>query len=170
MPSMESHQALKRAFEKTSPKAVAAELGISLSLVYKWAQEQSESGSGSRNPLDRLLEIVRLTEDPRIVEWFCHRCGGYFVRNPKSTCQEGFAVLPATSEIIDQFSQLLHRISQAALDNSITPDEAEEIREHWDKLKCVAEGFVRCCEEGDFEAIPEEDQPPKKEAKRKTLY
>ena len=167
---MESHEALKHAFEKTSPKAIAAELGVSLSLVYKWAQEQSESGSGSRNPLDRLLEIVRLTEDPRIVEWLCHRCGGYFVRNPESTCQNGFQVLPATSEIIDQFSQLLHRISQAALDNSITPDEAEEIREHWDKLKCFAEGFVRCCEEGDFEAIPEEDQPPKEEKKRKTLY
>jgi hypothetical protein len=167
---MESHEALKHAFEKTSPKAIAAELGVSLSLVYKWAQEQSESGSGSRNPLDRLLEIVRLTEDPRIVEWLCHRCGGYFVRNPENTCQDGFQVLPATSEIIDQFSQLLHRISQAALDNSITPDEAEEIRKHWDKLKCFAEGFVRCCEEGDFEAIPEENQPPKEEEKRKTLY
>jgi hypothetical protein len=167
---MESHEALKHAFEKTSPKAIAAELGVSLSLVYKWAQEQSESGSGARHPLDRLLEIVRLTEDPRIVEWLCHRCGGYFVRNPESTCQNGFQVLPATSEIIDQFSQLLHRISQAALDNSITPDEAEEIREHWDKLKCFAEGFVRCCEEGDFEAIPEENKPPKEEKKRKTLY
>ena len=25
------------------------------------------------------------------------------------------------------------------------------------KLKCFAEGFVRCCEEGDFEAIPDEE-------------
>ena len=82
---MESHEALKHAFERTSPKEIASELGISLSLVYKWAQEQSETGSGSRNPLDRLLEIIRLTEDVRIVEWLCHRCGGYFVRNPKSS-------------------------------------------------------------------------------------
>ena len=165
---MQSHEALKRAFEKTSPKAIAAELGVSLSLVYKWAQEQSESGSGSRNPLDRLLEIIRLTGDVRIVEWLCHRCGGYFVRNPDSACLDGAEVLPATSEIIDQFSKLLHRISQAAADSSITPDEAEQIRQHWDKLKCYAEGFVRCCEEGDFEAIPDEE-PPSSE-KKKTLY
>ena len=167
---MESHEALKHAFEKTSPKAIASELGVSLSLVYKWAQEQSESGSGSRNPLDRLLEIIRLTDDPRIVEWLCHRCGGYFVRNPDSTCKEGFEVLPATSEIVEQFSQLLHRISQAALDNSITPDEAEDIRLEWDKLKCFAEGFVRCCEEGDFEAIENKEKRDTADKKRNTLY
>jgi transcriptional regulator with XRE-family HTH domain len=166
---MESHEILKKSFEKTSPKAIAAELGVSLSLVYKWAQEQSESGSGSRNPLDRLLEIVRITEDIRIVEWLCHRSGGYFVRNPDSSCEEGFEVLPATSEIVDQFSQLLHRISQAALDSSITPDEAEEIRLQWDKLKCYAEGFVRCCEEGDFEAIEDKEKKANDE-KRRTLY
>ncbi len=42
------------------PKAIASELGVSLSLVYKWAQEQSESGSGSRNPLDRIVETAAL--------------------------------------------------------------------------------------------------------------
>lgn len=166
---MESHEILKRAFGNTSPKAIAAELGVSLSLVYKWAQEQSETGSGSRNPLDRLLEIIKLTNDPRIVEWLCQKSDGYFVRNPESQCTEGFEVLPATSEILDQFSGLLHRISQAALDNSITPDEAAEIRNQWDKLKCYAEGFVRCCEEGDFEAIPE-PLPPEDPKSKGRLY
>ena len=60
---MESHEVLKDAFEQTSPKAVAAELGVSLSLVYKWAQEQSASGSGSRNPLDRILDCLLYTSD-----------------------------------------------------------------------------------------------------------
>lgn len=167
---MESHEILKRSFENTSPKAIAAELGISLSLVYKWAQEQSETGSGSRNPLDRLLEIIRLTKDLQIVEWLCLKNDGYFVRNPESRCEKGFEVLPATSEILDQFSQLLHRISQAALDNSITPDEAEQIRQQWDKLKCYAEGFVRCCEEGDFEAIPEATPSTEPPTPKKRLY
>ena len=165
---MDSHEVLKHSFEKTSPKAIAADLGVSLSLVYKWAQENSENGSGSRNPLDRLLEIIRITGDLRIVEWLCHRSGGYFVRNPDSSCEEGFEVLPATSEILDQFSKLLHRISEAALDNSITQDEAEQIRHSWDRLKCYAEGFVKCCEEGDFEAIAEAEG--QSGDKKKTLY
>lgn len=168
---MESHEILKEAFEKTSPKAVAAELGVSLSLVYKWAQEQSATGSGSRNPLDRILEIVRLTEDIRIVEWLCAQCGGYFVRNPDTACEKGFEYLPATNEIVSQFSVLLARISQAALDNSIDGEESAEIRQHWDKLKCYAEGFVRCCEEGDFEKVKDANEGKKPAVEpRKTLY
>lgn len=160
---MESHEVLRNAFSKTSPKAVASDLGISLSLVYKWAEKQSEDGSGSRNPLDRLLKIVELSEDLRIVEWICQQTGGYFVRNPKSSCQKGFQVLPATNEIVGQFSALLQQISTAALDHSISKQEAREIRECWDKLKSYAEGFVRCCEEGDYDQmmhIPKPSEGP----------
>ncbi len=169
---MESYEVFKEAFKNCSPKVIASELGVSLSLVYKWAQEQSESGSGSRNPLDRILEIIRLTEEERIVEWLCERCNGYFVRNPESRCEKGFEVLPATTEIVAQFSGLLSRISQAALDSSITEDEAESIREQWDRLKCYGEGFVRCCEEGDFEKMEVEKEKEKEKAPepRRTLY
>ena len=48
---MESHEVLRNAFSKTSPKAVASDLGISLSLVYKWAEKQSDDGSGRRRPM-----------------------------------------------------------------------------------------------------------------------
>jgi hypothetical protein len=156
---MESHEVLRNAFAKTSPKAVASDLGISLSLVYKWAEKQSEDGSGSRNPLDRLIKIIELSEDLRIVEWLCQQTGGYFVRNPKSSCQKGFQVLPATNEIVGQFSVLLQQISTAALDHSISKKEAKEIRECWDKLKSYAEGFVRCCEEGDYDQMMQIPKP-----------
>ncbi len=167
---MESYQIFKEAFKNCSPKEIASELGVSLSLVYKWAQEQSESGSGSRNPLDRLLEIIRLTKEERIVEWLCEKNNGYFVRNPPSACDKGFEVLPATNEIVAQFSNLLSRISKAALDSSITLDEAEEIREQWDRLKCFGEGFVRCCEEGDFTKMADAEEKEEKEEPRRTLY
>ena len=67
---MESHEVLKKAFDSasTSPKEIAAELGVSLSLVYKWAQPNSELGSGSRNPLDRVEALLELTREPAIAE------------------------------------------------------------------------------------------------------
>lgn len=169
---MESHEVLKEAFDKSSPKEIAAELGISLSLVYKWAQESSEVGSGSRNPLDRVVELYKLTGNTRILEYICEHSDGYFVRNPVSSCVKGFQVLPATNEIVTQFSHLLSRISMAALDDSITFDEAEDIRNCWDKLKGYGEGFVRCCEEGDFEKMEEIAHPKDDDQKgpRKTLY
>ena len=167
---MESHEVLRNAFAKTSPKAVASDLGISLSLVYKWAEKQSEDGSGRRNPLDRLMKIVELSGDLRIIEWLCQQTGGYFVRNPQSSCQKGFQVLPATNEIVGQFSALLQQISTAALDHSISKKEAKEIRECWDKLKSYAEGFVRCCEEGDYDQmmhIPKPSEGPERYALKK---
>jgi len=168
---MESHEVLKEAFEKSSPKEIAAELGVSLSLVYKWSQDTSALGSGSRNPLDRVVELYKLTGNQRILEYICEHSDGYFVRNPVSSCHKGFQVLPATNEIVSQFSNLLMRISEAALDNSITNDEAEDIRNCWDKLKGYGEGFVRCCEEGDFELMEEELEEKEKEPEvRKTLY
>lgn len=153
---MESHEVLKQAFENTSPKALAADLGVSLSLVYKWSQEQSNLGSGSRNPLDRLKAIIDTTDDERILRWLCEESGGYFVKNPHSKCEQGYEVLPATSEILTRFSAMVNKISEAALDRSITEDEAEEIRKSWDILKGYTEGFVKCCEEGDFKLMEHE--------------
>ena len=150
---MESHEVIKEACGNCSPKEVAAELGVSLSLVYKWAQPNTELGSGSRNPLDRVLELLRITNDPQIVEWLCEQSGGYFVRNPESSREQGYEVMPATSQIVEQFGALLAEISRAAQDNSITDDESEKIRKIWDALKSYTEGFVNCCEEGDFTKI-----------------
>ncbi len=35
--SMESHELLKEVLKKTSAKQIAAEMSLSLSLIYKWA-------------------------------------------------------------------------------------------------------------------------------------
>lgn len=152
---MESHEILRESFDgpHAGPKEVAEALGISLSLVYKWAQPGGDRGSGSRNPLDRVEALVRLTRHQGIVEWLCQRAGGYFVRNPANCPTRGYEVVPATHQIVQQFAGLLDAVSRAALDNEITSDEAEEIRRVWDGLKAYCEGFVRCCEEGDLGAV-----------------
>ncbi len=147
---MESHEVLRQAFKKTSPKAVAAELGVSLSLVYKWAENPGEGNPGSRNPLDRLLEIIELSGDTGILEWLCRKQGGHFVRDPEILGCPMDHVLRATQEIISHFSNLLNEISDATMDHTVTPKEARAIRQCWDTLKSYGEGFVRGCERGEF--------------------
>jgi hypothetical protein len=44
-------------------------------------------------------------------------------------------------------------IAKAVADNEITKDEAVDIRGRWEELKCVTEGFVQCCEQGNFRHI-----------------
>jgi hypothetical protein len=150
---MESYEVLKRALRKTTPKAVAAELGVSLSLVYKWAEKPGELSAGSKNPLDRLQQIIELSGDLGIVEWLCRRQGGHFVKDPEISSKSFDHVMPATQQIIGHFSELLSEISTAAVDQSVSGEEAKQIRELWDKLKSYGEGFVRSCENGDFQEL-----------------
>ncbi len=150
-----SHEVLREAFEKVSPKAVADSLGVSLSLVYKWAQPSEEGkGGGLANPLDRAEALMRATRDYRLIKWLCHRLSGYFVKNPSGS-DGNKGLVPATNDIIQQFADLLGAITDAAADHKVTKDESRLIRRHWDELKSVTESFVKACEEGDFTGLRE---------------
>ena len=63
---------------------------------------------------------------------------------------------------MQEFADLLAVIATAATDNQITKQEAKTIRARWEELKTVTEGFVRCCEEGNFAAIRKEPTSPTK--------
>ena len=52
-------------------------------------------------------------------------------------------------------------IATAAADNQITPTEAKQIRARWEELKSVTEGFVACCEEGNFGPMKKEAASPR---------
>ena len=151
---MPSHEILREAFEKVSPKEVSQSMGVSLSLVYKWAQPPAGQGSGGiPNPLDRAAELIALLRNPALIKWLCRSAGGYFVRNPSHHADEEKGLVPVTIEILQQFADLLGAITDAAADHKITKKETKIIRKHWDELKSIAEGFVRACEEGEFDKL-----------------
>jgi hypothetical protein len=152
---MKSHELLREVFERCNPKQIAADLGVSVSLVYKWA-EPEETGSGTANPLDRIEALLRCTNDERIVQWLCEKSGGFFIKNPKGHWAHPEFLVPATNQIVQEFADMLSAIALAAGDNQISKHEARNIRARWEELKHVTEGFVRCCENGNFSGIREE--------------
>jgi hypothetical protein len=153
---MQSYELLREVFQKCSAKQVAGDLGLSLSMIYKWAEPPEEgAGSGASNPLDRIEALLRCTDDPRLVQWVCQKAGGFFIKNPKLHNPHPDYLIPATNEIIQEFADLLAVVANAAGDNAISPDEAKKIRARWEELKTVTECFVRCCEEGNFRALKE---------------
>lgn len=152
---MQSHELLREVLKTTSAKQVAADLGLSLSMIYKWAEPDEGTGSGAANPLDRLEALLRSTNDLRLVHWLCERAGGFFIRNPRTTHPHPDFLIPATNEIVQEFADLLAVIAAAAADNNITGAEAKHIRARWETLKSVTETFVNCCEQGNFTALKE---------------
>jgi len=162
---MQSHEILRDVFQKCSPKQVAADLGLSLSMIYKWAEPpDNAAGSGSTNPLDRIDALLRCTDDRRLVQWVCQRAGGFFILNPKTNKPHPSFLIPATNEIVQEFADLLAVIASAAADNQITLKEAQQIRARWEELKTVTESFVACCEEGNFTPLKEKQAAMKPEA------
>lgn len=150
---MESHELLREVFEKKAAKAVSDDLGLSTSMVYKWAQPAANEG-GVGNPLDRIEALLQSTGDERIVQWICQRAGGFFIQNPKNAPHPHF-LIPATNQIVQEFADLLAVVATTAADNKITPAEAGQIRQRWEELKSVTEGFVACCENGNFNPLRE---------------
>jgi hypothetical protein len=150
---MQSHELLRDIFETHSPKQVAAALGLSASMLYKWAEPGDQAaGSGVNNPLDRIEALFQATGDQRLVQWVCERAGGFFIHNPKNAPHPDY-LIPATNQIVQEFADLLAVIATAAADNEITPGETKQIRARWEELKIATEGFVACCEEGNFGAL-----------------
>lgn len=147
---MQSYELLRKVFETATPKKVSADLGLSTSMIYKWSEAPDHAaGSGTGNPLDRIAALIQSTGDQRIVQWICERSGGFFILNPKNAPHPHF-LIPATNEIVQEFADLLAVIATAAADNYVTPTETKQIRARWEELKTVIEGFVACCEEGNF--------------------
>ncbi|MFT3869574.1 MAG: hypothetical protein QM715_14055 [Nibricoccus sp.] len=147
---MQSHELLKEVFKKTSAKQIAADMALSLSLIYKWTEvPEDESGHGANNPLDRIDQLLRITGDKRIAQWVCERAGGFFITNPEAV-PHTHALIPATNSIVQEFADMLQVIASAAADQEVSAVEAKTIRARWEELKSVTEGFVHAAEQGKF--------------------
>ena len=98
---MDSSEVLKTAIQPKGVKAIAAEMNLSTSLIYKWCQANSTpEDSGADNPLDRLDRLMKLTDRKGIVEWICQQSGGFFVSNPdvkRTGVSRSFSMPPKAS-------------------------------------------------------------------------
>ncbi len=155
---MDSHEVMKEVLKRKSAKQIAAEMALSLSLIYKWAEPPvDDSGSGASSPLDRVGQLIRITGDARVAQWVCEQAGGFYIRNPQYL-PPGQALIPSTNDIVQEFADMLATIATSSADNVITRDEAKKIRARWEELKSVTEGFVKAAESGNFGPPKEPDK------------
>jgi hypothetical protein len=156
---MHSHEVMREVLKKTSAKQIAADMSLSLSLIYKWAEPpEDETGSGASSPLDRVGQLIRITGDARIAQWVCEQANGFYIRNPHT--EPSTDTLRATNDIVQEFADMLATIATASADHAITKDEAKTIRRRWEELKSVTEGFVKAAESGNYGPAKPSTLPP----------
>jgi hypothetical protein len=164
---MHSHEVMRDVLKRTSAKQIAADMGLSLSLIYKWAEPpEDDSGSGASSPLDRVGQLIRITHDAQIAQWVCEQAGGFYIRNPENLPLHQ-PLIPMTNDIVQEFADMLATIAQSSADNVISKDEARTIRRRWEELKTVTEGFVRAAESGNFGPTKEAADKKEKEKDEK---
>lgn len=149
---MKSHEVLREVIETKNIKELADSLGVSLSTLYKWT-EAPNGGSGIPNPLDRIAELIRITSDPKITNWICAQSDGFFISNPSSANKLPESAHIAANKLVCEFAEMISTIATAAGDNRINAQESEALRDKWEALKSLSEGFVRNCEEGNFDKL-----------------
>jgi len=157
---VKSYEVLRKAVHQAGVKSVAADMKLSSSLLYKWCQESEQpQAAGADNPLDRLLQICQLTDNTEPVQWLCQQLNGFFVANPKRPPEEFLPLFSATEKLLREFTDLLTAISQSVEnDGIISQAEASSIRQEWEHLKMLAEGFVVACEKGVYCESSKESQ------------
>ncbi len=149
---MKSHEILKDSMEKVGVKAIATDMNLSSSLLYKWCQPNDDPDeSGTTNPLDRVAKIFESTGDEQILNWICQNADGFFAPNPKVGADASESLFANTQHLVSEFSDLLQAVANSyEKDGDISESEAKQIRREWEELKGAGESFVKGCEEGLF--------------------
>lgn len=147
--AMQSHDIVKGLLRRVTTKHVAQELGVSLSLVYKWA-EAPVVGSGTSNPLDRVEVLTRLSDDMAPLEWLCARFGGVFIKpSAESPGMEDFE--HSISRIIVELGLVIAALPIPDGEDGPAADvDAKKVRLCWERAKFVIEAFLFSAERGRF--------------------
>ena len=145
---MQSGEILRAAAAEIGVKRVSSALNLSPSLIYRWFEQVDDKKSASTsNPLWRLAQIYELTGNLRPIEWLCERADGFFVSNGAIDLSESEHSLNHTQQIVKEFGDLLHAISEGLKDDRMVDhEEAARIRKEWEDLKRAGEAFVIAAE------------------------
>src|SRR5687768_910689 len=117
---MKSHEVIRKATDEPGVKAVAASLGVSAALVYKWCEPPEGSddptASGAKNPLDRVREMYEVTRDIGLIRYLCNAADGFFIANPKVPSKDKTLdehIFGVTRSVVREFSELLETVTES---------------------------------------------------------
>jgi hypothetical protein len=144
---MKAYQVFQELYRDGHAKRIMADMKLSRAMVYRWSEQWDRH---TVNPLDRLAQLIRCTDDRRLIDWLSREAGGTFVPDVPASAPAPVTLVPAQCEVVKETAVLLEGIAESAQDGNIAPAEAEMIRVRWQRLKSVMEGFVMQCERGTF--------------------
>lgn len=114
-----------------SPKQIASFLNVSLSTVYRFAEDPTSSGVAI--PTDKITQLSVFTGDDRLIRHFANECGYYIVTIPEKRRRPIKHIVKSLIRTIKEFSDFTAASSKALEDGALTAPESSEIKRECDE-------------------------------------
>lgn len=111
-------------------KAIAEEIGVSENYLMRSAlpdPEESETGSGCRFPLKKLIPLIRVTGDFSVLDLIEDSLGRVAIPIPKAT-ESMKDVCRLTMKSVKEFGELMANLDAAMTDGKLTDDEIASLQ------------------------------------------
>lgn len=129
-------------------KAIAEEIGVSSNYLTRSALpdlEESETGTGCRFPLNKIIPLVRATNDYSVLDAIEHSLGRIGVLLPPPGRTSTAIMAHLSIKTIGEFGELLKEIERANEDRKITAAERERIqREGYQAIQSILQLMAAC--------------------------
>lgn len=126
---------------KKTLKAIAEEIGMSENYLTRAAlpdAEDSETGTGCRFPLKKLIPLIRATNDFSVLDIIEHNLGRVGVPLPTPSGTLTADICRSTMHSVKEFGELIGWIEKAVDDGKVTPAENEKIqREGYQAVQAI---------------------------------
>jgi hypothetical protein len=112
-------------------KAIAEEIGMSENYLTKAAlpdPEESETGTGCRFPLKKLIPLIRTTEDFSVLDSIERSLGRVAVPIPPATPACLKDVCRLSLRAVREFGELMTEVEKSIADETVTEQELEQVR------------------------------------------
>jgi hypothetical protein len=122
-------------------KAIAEELGMSENYLTRSAlpdPEESETGSGCRFPLKKLISLIRTTGDFSVLDYIEQSLGRVAIKAPQPAgCKSEIYKLVMMS--VKEFGELMGDLDASLADGRLTEDEIQHVKnEGYDAMQAIA--------------------------------
>ena len=148
---MDSKEALKLACDERGVKEIAENLSISPTAIYNQINDPDKN-----DILNKFVDFVNACGNDVAIQWASSELNGIFLKNPDIAAKKEEIKRTYIPEALQDFGNVIKEIGEAMEDGKVTAEEAEGIRQQWDKLKVLLETFVLACEFG----FLNENEPP----------
>lgn len=113
------------------PKAIAEEIGVSENYLYRAAlpdPDESDTGTGCRFPLKKLIPLVRATGDYSVLDYIERTLGRVAVALPDGNGGALGDVCRMTLRAVAEFGELMREVEKSMADGLVTAEELERVQ------------------------------------------